>query len=221
MMQRRLEPELMMDEDQALAYAQADFEGPNSQFVQLFGERFPEFVSGYVLDLGCGPGDITLRLARRYPQAVVHGLDGSPAMLAHAADALMAAPELYGRGEFIEDVLPSGRLPQQHYDAVLSNSLLHHLHDPAVLWQTVKDCGRPGAAGLIMDLYRPESEERAREIVETYSGGEPEVLKRDFYNSLLAAFTVDEVREQLHEAFLDRLRVETVSDRHLLVWGRL
>jgi len=220
-MQRRPEPELMTEQDQALAYAQADFEGPNSQFVRLFGERFPEFSSGYVLDLGCGPGDITLRLARSYPQAVVHGLDGSPAMLAHAADALLAAPQLHGRVEFIEDVLPSARLPRQHYDAVLSNSLLHHLHDPAVLWDTIKGCARPGAAVLVMDLFRPVSEARAHEIVETYSGSEPEMLKKDFYNSLLAAFTVDEVREQLDHAFLRGLRVETVSDRHLLVWGRV
>jgi hypothetical protein len=58
-------------------------------------------------------------------------------------------------------------------------------------------------------------------IVEQYSSREPEVLKRDFFNSLCAAFTPDEVRGQLAAAGLEVLRVQTVSDRHLTVSGRL
>ena len=50
-----------------------------------------------------------------------------------------------------------------------------------------------------------------------YSRDEPEVLRRDFYNSLLAAYRPEEVREQLDRAGLKRLRVEAVSDRHWLV----
>jgi hypothetical protein len=47
------------------------------------------------------------------------------------------------------------------------------------------------------------------------------VLKRDFYNSLCAAFTPDEVRSQLSEASLDCLEVKTISDRHVVVSGVL
>ena len=66
---------------------------------------------------------------------------------------------------------------------------------------------------------RPQSESIAREMMEKYSGGEPEVLERDFYNSLLAAFKVEEVEEQLRDAGLESLNVEPISDRHLLVCG--
>jgi hypothetical protein len=52
-----------------------------------------------------------------------------------------------------------------------------------------------------------------------YSGDEAEILKRDFYNSLLAAYRPDEVRGQLSEAGLDFLEVDVVSDRHFVVWG--
>ncbi|MEO3812081.1 trans-aconitate 2-methyltransferase [Sphaerisporangium sp. B11E5] len=37
-----------------------------------------------VVDLGCGSGELTLELARRWPGAAVHGLDSSPAMIAKA-----------------------------------------------------------------------------------------------------------------------------------------
>lgn len=40
-----------------------------------------------VLDLGCGPGNLTRQLARRWPQARVTGVDSSTAMIEHARAA--------------------------------------------------------------------------------------------------------------------------------------
>ena len=72
-----------------------------------------------------------------------------------------------------------------------------------------------------MDLLRPASPKKAKEIVEQYSGNEHPVLKEDFYNSLLAAFTLDEIKEQLKKANLTNLNAEVISDRHWLVSGTL
>lgn len=219
-MERIPEPELMDEAEQALAYARADFEEPNSRFLTLFEERLGT-PSGVMLDLGCGPGDIPLRVVRRYPGVEVHGLDGAEAMLALARDALAQEPDLVPRVRFLHGSIPDANLPRQEYDDVVSNSLLHHLHEPMGLWRMVRRAARPGAGVLVMDLFRPPDREGAAEIVEAYGAGEPEVLRRDFFNSLLAAFTPDEVRQQLRDAGLDTLHVETVSDRHLLVHGRL
>jgi SAM-dependent methyltransferase len=220
-MQRIPEPELMEEFEQARAYASADFSEPNERFVGLFESEFPGLRSGVVLDLGCGPGDIALRLARRNAGLQVDGLDGSRPMLAFGEERLRAEPALASRVRFVQGILPGARLPRERYDAIVSNSLLHHLHDPQVLWRAVLDHGAPGAAVLVMDLYRPDSAGAAQEIVEAYAGEEPEVLKRDFYNSLCAAFDPDEVREQLASAGLGALEVHTVSDRHMVVAGRL
>ena len=55
-MKRIPEPELMDEIEQVRAYAEADFEEPNSLFVSLFKERFPGHdTRGVVLDLVCGP----------------------------------------------------------------------------------------------------------------------------------------------------------------------
>jgi SAM-dependent methyltransferase len=220
-MQRIPEPELMDEFEQARAYAEADFSEPNERFVALFAERFPDLRAGSMLDLGCGPGDIALRLARRNPGLQVHGLDGSGPMLAFGEAALRDEPDLAARVLFVQGILPGARLPLRAYDAIVSNSLLHHLHDPMVLWQAVLDHGAPGAAVLVMDLFRPDSTAAALGIVETYASGEPEVLKQDFYNSLCAAFTRDEVRRQLAACGLQALEISVVSDRHMIVAGRL
>src|SRR5687767_12934588 len=97
-MKRIPEPELMDDEVQARAYAEADFEEAHSQFTAVFQERFPEIeVTGCVLDMGCGPGDIARRFARAYPRCTVHGVDGSEAMLREGARILASEPELQNR----------------------------------------------------------------------------------------------------------------------------
>lgn len=220
-MHRIPEPELMDETEQARAYAQADFAEPNERFVGYFEATVPALQAGSVLDLGCGPGDIVLRLASRHPGLVVHGIDGSAAMLHFASERLLETPSLGGRVQFVEGILPGAALPLPAYDAVISNSLLHHLHDPAVFWQAVRETAAPGAGVLVMDLYRPESEAAAQAIVEQYAADEPDLLKRDFFASLCAAFEPDEIRAQLREAGLDGLEVRTVSDRHVLVAGRM
>lgn len=219
-MERTPEPELMDDDAQARAYAEADFEAPHSSFIELFRERFPE-PEGFVLDLGCGPADIALRFARAFPAARVHGVDGAPAMLHYGRRAIHAAG-LQGRVQLCEGYLPGAVLPRRGYEAVISNSLLHHLADPAVLWEAVRAHALPGAPVFVMDLMRPASRAEAESMVDEYAAGEPPVLRHDFFHSLLAAYRPDEVRAQLAAAGLGgALQVEAVSDRHLVAWGRL
>jgi len=221
-MQRIPEPELMDEEEQARAYAAADFTEPHDHFIELFSGAFPDFEApGFVLDLGCGPGDIAMRFARAYPGSTVHGIDGARAMLRCGKALLDEAPDLRGRVELLHCLLPAETLPRTAYDAVISNSLLHHLADPAVLWRTVKAASAPGAPVFIIDLLRPESTAEARRLTGLYMADEPEILRRDFYNSLLAAFALDEVRGQLEAAGLGCFRSRQVSDRHLVVWGRI
>lgn len=221
-MNRRPEPELMDEAEQAAAYAQADFAEPNDLFLKLLRGLHPGNLDGSrALDLGCGPADIVVRFLKTYPQAACDALDGSAAMLEHARQRLEALPGIGRRCRLVRDILPSAKLPRAAYDLVLSNSLLHHLHDPQVLWRTVRETARPGAIVLVMDLMRPASMVWAESLVATYAADAPEVLRRDFRNSLLAAFEPREVVAQLEEAGLTGLDVGVVSDRHLAVFGRI
>lgn len=219
-MRRVPEPELMSDEEQAKAYAEADFAEVNQGFVDRFRDAFPDMVGGSLLDLGCGPADIPIRFVKTISGITVTGVDGSEAMIALGREAVKAAG-VDGLVRLLCARLPGLNLRPQSFNGVVSNSLLHHLPKPAVFWEEVRRLGRPGAAVLVMDLHRPDSEARALEIVEQNAAGEAPVLKQDFFNSLCAAFTLYEVRDQLRAAGLQAFRGEMVSDRHWAAWGRL
>ena len=220
-MERIPEPELMNETAQAQAYAQADFSEAHDRFVSLFGEKFPALqVAGTVLDLGCGPADVSRRFVRVYPQCHIHGIDGAAAMLALGRTA-NAQAQLAQRIELFELRLPCSTLPLPQYDTVISNSLLHHLHDPLVLWRSLRQFARPGAAVFVMDLLRPATHQLAQDLVATYAANEPAVLRADFLASLCAAFTPDEIRAQLASLDLAGFQLEVVSDRHLIIYGYL
>lgn len=211
----------MDSEAQTLAYAEADFNESNSLFTERFLERFDRLPArGRMADLGCGPGDITIRLARALPGWELTGLDAGPNMLERARERL-AREDAELQVRFALAYLPDDALPEKAWDAVVSNSLLHHLPDPQSLWSSVRQIGAPGAAVQVMDLLRPDSEELAQRLVEQYAADAPDVLREDFYHSLLAAYTTEEVSDQLIRAGLDRLKIETASDRHWIVSGNL
>jgi SAM-dependent methyltransferase len=221
-MQRSPEPELMSADEQARAYAQANFEESHSLYPRLFDETFPDRPRrAIVLDLGCGPCDVTIRFARANPGYSFHAVDGSAAMLRHARARIECDSDLANRIALIEGFIPGAPIPEKSYGVIISSSLLHHLHNPQVLWQTVRQYSRPGTLLFVVDLFRPQTREQAEAIVEQYAGSEPGVLKKDFFNSLLAAFTPDEVRQQLTEAGLSTFEVITITDRHLLVTGEI
>jgi SAM-dependent methyltransferase len=218
---RRLEPELMDAAGQALAYAEADFSESNTLFIALLSQLKPGALEGaHALDLGCGPADISIRFLRAYPKATCDALDGAQSMLDLAQIALDGLPGVAPRCRLVCDQIPSAQLPSAHYDLILSNSLLHHLHDPQVLWRCIQEVARPGALVLIMDLMRPASAGWAEALVATYAADAPDILRADFRNSLFAAFEPQEVVAQLATAGLTTLEVSVVSNRHLAVSGR-
>ncbi len=221
-MQRTPEPELMDDAAQALAYHQADFSVPHGERIDIFRRTFPGFEpDGAVLDLGCGSGDVLLRFARAFPRARFTGVDGAQAMLELAAGELARDEDLRRRVRLHRAVLPAAELPREDWQLVMSHSLLHQLHEPQVLWRTVRQVASAGCAVFVADLRRPATPEEARRIVAERSAGEPEILRRDFYNSLCAAFEPAEICDQLARAGMARLSVGPVGEIHVVVHGRV
>jgi len=100
------------------------------QYLRFGGERARPFFDliaaiaatepGYVADLGCGPGNLTEALARRWPSATVLGVDSSPAMI---AAALASAGTGDGRLEFETGDVWDWR-PRRPLDVLTCNAVL-------------------------------------------------------------------------------------------------
>jgi len=70
-----------------------------------------------VVDLGCGPGQLTASLSDRWPSATIVGLDSSPEMIARAE--AYAAPRVRFAVQHLQDWSPS-----EPVDVILSNAVL-------------------------------------------------------------------------------------------------
>jgi SAM-dependent methyltransferase len=216
----------MEDPAQARAYSDADFAAPHQALVDDLVARHPALPAAArcVVDLGCGPADVTARVAAALPAAVVVGVDAGPVMLGLGRERI-ARLGLEDRVELVELRLRAAadalaRLGT--FDVVVSNSLLHHLDDPAALWATVRALGTTGTVVHVVDLRRPADDDTVDALVASYASDEPAVLRDDFRASLRAAYRPGEVEQQLATAGLaDALTVEPVGDRHLLVSGVL
>lgn len=97
--------------------------------------RLPAIAPRSIWDLGCGTGEITAILARRFPDAVTRGLDSSPAMLAKAR-ALQGVA-------WVEADIASWR-PDGPADLIFSNAALHWLPDHAGLFARLAGHLAPG-----------------------------------------------------------------------------
>ncbi len=218
-MERVLEPELMDDPQQVVAYARANFEKENQEFVDQFLRLYPEMETPHILDLGCGPGDIPIRVARHHMSCTITGVDASAPMLAHAEQAAREAG-VHDRVHFLLKRFQEINLPRP-VDVIISNSLVHHVPNPLQFWYSVKTLLKPGGLVFVADLLRPESPEAAQAIVDEHAADESERLRHDFFHSLCAALTEDEVASHLARLNLSGLMVDMLDDRHWIVYGRV
>ena len=217
------EPEVMNDPLQVEAYAAADFNASDQAVVdrieQLLDRDDVHFRhQACLVDLGCGPGNISLRLAQRWTDCCVLGVDAAERMLRVAEVRRQDAGLMAERLRYQQQALPLSASAIQA-DLVVSNSLLHHLHDPMHLWSSVKSLASSRCLVLHRDLKRPDSEASLEDLCQQHVASAPEVLQRDYRASLYAAFTAAEVKAQLAVAGLAQLQVLEVEDRYLEVSG--
>jgi trans-aconitate 2-methyltransferase len=93
----------------------------------------------HVVDLGCGPGNLTAVLAARWPQAQVLGIDSSPSMIARAAADQQARNLRFAEGD-LRTWDPAGDV-----DIVVSNAALQWVPEHRDLLRRWLGLLRPGA----------------------------------------------------------------------------
>ncbi|MET9778816.1 methyltransferase domain-containing protein [Streptomyces sp. NPDC006367] len=103
-----------------------------------------------ILDVGCGNGEMTLRLAAAGHQ--VTGIDPSARMLAAAAERLAARPELAGRVRLFQADLESFPFDGQRFGGVCCHGVLMYLDEPGAVVARLTAAVAPG--GLLSILAK-------------------------------------------------------------------
>lgn len=211
MLPRVLEPEVMDSEVEARDYDAMDHGQVNRVFVADFLHLWEG--AGAILDVGAGTAQIPIELCRQHATATVLAID----LAQHMLDVGYQNIERAGLASRIRlQRCDAKQMPFANgsFLAVISNSIIHHIPEPAAVVAEMVRVIRPGGLIFVRDLLRPEDDLAVRRIVAAYAGDANSHQQKMFEDSLRAALTLDEVRGLVAPHGFAADTVQQTSDRH-------
>lgn len=112
-----------------------------------------------VLELGCGSGNVSLRLAARWPDAAFTFVDAAPEMLELTRARLRSEqPAAADRAQFIAQRFEELTLEPASIDTVVASLSLHHVQDVSIVYDRIAPMLKPGARLVMLDGLRGRTE---------------------------------------------------------------
>jgi len=231
-MDRKPEPELMNKKSQVKAYCAADFS---------LGEiNFIKFINNYleinninltrddlIVDLGCGPGNISEKLSERWPDVNVLGIDGSQEMIREAESRVSKNKiknkyrNLNYKCSDIRKISSLEIFPRKEITLLVSNSFIHHIDDIDNFFEFIINLSNKETINFHKDLIRPKDEKTALKLKDKCSQKYSFILTNDYYASLKASYRKNEVQQKLLEFNLNSMNVIEESEEYLIVYGKV
>lgn len=207
------EKELMCNNEQAASYANANFSESNNIFINNTFQHVGIDSHTKLLDLGCGDGEIPIIISKE-TDCEITAIDGSQAMLNEFNKKIKKnnVRNIFLHKKLIDHNLFLGK----SFDVIICNSVLHHVSDLSLFWNTIFRLTRKNGIICLMDLIRPKSNKEMDNVLLKHGGKDP-VLLDDFKNSLKAAYTINEVAQQLEGFNNISFNIKLISDRHFFV----
>ena len=203
----------MCSNEQAASYANANFSESNNIFINTTFQHVKIDNYTKLLDVGCGDGEIPIRISKE-TDCEITAIDGSQAMLNEFKKKI---DKNNVRNIFLHKKLIDQNLfIDKSFDVIICNSVLHHVSDLSLFWNTIFRLTRKNGIICLMDLERPKSNKELDDILLKYGGKDP-ILLDDFKNSLKAAYTINEVSQQLDGYNNISFNIKAISDRHFFV----
>lgn len=216
MLERVLEPEVMDDRDEAVAYNDMNHDVVNEKFADdllALGE-----IGSDCLDIGTGTARIPVALCKKHPEIRIMACDASYWMLELARYNI----EVEQCSQRVQLHLADAKklvFQKDYFDTVFSNSLVHHLPDHADFFREIVRVLRPNGLIFLRDLLRPETTVHVESLVQQY-GGEDSHGQQMLRQSLHAALRLEEVRNLAAAVGIPAECIQLTSDRHWTLAAR-
>ncbi len=231
-MERIPEPELMEKKEQVISYDEADFSEGEVNFINqinhyLSKKNISLGEKDLIVDLGCGPGNISEKLAIKWPNTEVVGIDGSKEMILRAErNKKIAAKQKELKNlryvcSDIKDIKSNNFLINKKISLLVSNSLIHHITHLEDFFNTIRGLSSKITVNFHKDLKRPLDEKSALELKAQCSNEYNEILTNDYYASLIASYTFKELKNFTLENDLSSLDVFEDGEKYLIVYGNV
>lgn len=220
MLPRVLEPEVMDTPEEARDYDAMDHTAVNRAFCEDMLAVLSD--PKRVLDIGTGTARIPIELCALSPGAKIVAIDLAEHMLALAKENITRAG-LASRVNVAKLDAKALPYPDGSFGAVVSNSIIHHIPEPAQVLAEMWRVTSHGGLLFVRDLHRPETEAEIDRLVTLHGGERPsdpaavpsfEHQRSLFRASLAAALTVSEIVAFVAPLGIPAAAVRQTSDRH-------
>ena len=231
-MNREPEPELMNRAEQVEAYSSADFSLGETSFINfiinyLDINRITLSHNDLIVDLGCGPGNISEKLSNKWPNVNVLGIDGSLEMI-KKAESKKYKTNINNRYrnlsylcEDVRDINIDKIFFGKKISMLVSNSFIHHINQIDHFFDFIIKLSSPDTINFHKDLRRPKDKKAALNLKTKCADKFCDILTKDYYASLKAAYRKTELQEKIFEFNLTSMDVIDESEEYLIVYGKV
>lgn len=191
--ERILEPEVMETLEEVYAYDRLSL-----KYLTILHNGFIETIinasppKGKFLEIGCGTGRISIGIAKYTENIKLVGVDLSDSMLVVAKDNA-SKERVNHRVQFKHADAKNLPFEESTFDAVFCHNMLHHIPDPMPVLKEMVRVMKADGAFLLRDLVR-KSGMKAKLHVGSFGMKYNALMKKEYYDSLLAAFSKQEFR---------------------------
>ena len=229
-MYREPETELMNTEAQVSAYSSADFSLGETNLIK-FISNFLEINNinlsnqDLIVDLGCGPGNISEKLSKMWPEVNVIGIDGSEEMIRKAETRKYKNKKYkFDNLKYLcSDIrnINSNFFSNQNISILVSNSFIHHIKHIDEFFEFLIKLSSKDTLNFHKDLIRPENKNIALKLKDKCAEKYNDILTKDYYASLKASYRKFELDAKILEFGLDLMEVVEESEEYLIVYGKV
>ncbi|MHA1384681.1 MAG: class I SAM-dependent methyltransferase [Candidatus Helarchaeota archaeon] len=174
---------------------------------KLLLKRYMLKQNSRVLEIGSGPGWISILLAQEDPSLEIAGIELSDDMLA-VSNENKKASGVEHNVKFVKGDAKNMPFEDNSFDAIISNDSLHHWDDPVWVFNEIARILKKGGVFIIKDCRR-DIGLRAKVIIKLAKIFMPKTMYKGWVSSIKSSYTQNELEKMLKHSSLKDWEIRT------------